>query len=155
MTSLWRMTTVLAVSAAASTAGQALSAEDSLRATHQTLMEAVVGANAQRVSGLIHAESLGFFRESQRVADLKGGGKLSAMVEGLLGDLGEFTSNVSLSTTLRLVGDTGIVTQTSMREQVVEKKKVVRYLRSTAVYVRSNDSWKLISWHTSDTPLVK
>jgi hypothetical protein len=155
MTSRWGLTAVLALTAAASTAGQTLSAEDSLKATHQTLMEAVVSANAQRVAALVHPQALGFFRGSLRVADLKGGGTLSAMVEGLLSDLGEFTSNLSLSTTLRLVGETGIVTQTSMREQVVEKKKVVRSLRTTAVYVRSNDSWKLVSWHTSDSPLAK
>jgi len=79
-------------------------------------------------------------------------------VETLLKDLGEFavpTSQQSLSTRLRVAGDTGIVTQTLLRESVIEKKKIVRYLRSTAVYVRSADGWKLISWHTSDSPLAK
>jgi len=155
MTSRWVLTAALALTAAASTSGQTLSAEDSLKATHQALMEAVIAANTQRVAALVHPQALGFFRTSQRLADLRGGGTLSGMVEGLLRDLGEFTSNVSLSTTLRLVGDTGIVTQTSMREQVVEKKKVVHSLRTTAVYVRSGDGWKLLSWHTSDIPLAK
>ena len=158
MTCRWRLTAALALAAAtaAAAAAQTLSAEDSLKATHETLIEAVKAANAERVAAIVHPQALGFFRMSQRVADLKGGAALSSLVEGLLRDLGEFTaSQQSLSTTLRIVGDTGIVTQTVMREAVVEKKKVVRYLRTTGVYVRSADGWKLMSWHTSDTPLVK
>jgi ketosteroid isomerase-like protein len=93
---------------------------------------------------------------SQQVAELQGGSSLQVLVETLLRDLGEFTaSQQSLTTRLRVVGDTGIVTQTVMREAVVDGRKVVRYLRTTAVYVRSPDGWRLMSWHTSDAPLKK
>jgi ketosteroid isomerase-like protein len=146
----------VALGAAASISGQTLSAEDSLKATHETLMKAVAAANAERVSALIHPRALGFFRMSQQVAELQGGSSLQVLVETLLRDLGEFTaSQQSLTTRLRVVGDTGIVTQTLMREAVVDGRKVVRYLRTTAVYVRSPDGWRLMSWHTSDAPLKK
>jgi len=146
------------LAAATSTGSQTLSPEDSLKATHETLMRAVTTVNAERVAALIHPRALGFFRMSQQVAELEGKSALAVFVETLLKDLGEFavpTSQQSLSTRLRVAGDTGIVTQTLLRESVIEKKKIVRYLRSTAVYVRSADGWKLISWHTSDSPLAK
>src|SRR5262245_47740352 len=78
----------VAVCAAASTAGQTLSAEDSLKATHETLMRAVTTADAERVAALIHPRALGFFRMSQQVAELEGGSSLQALVETLLRDLG-------------------------------------------------------------------
>jgi hypothetical protein len=99
------------------------------------------------VASLVHPQGLGFFRTSQGVAELQGGASLASVVQGLLRDLGEFTaSQQSLATKLRLAGDTGIVTQTSMRESIVNKKKVVRYLRTTGVYVRTADGWKLLSF---------
>jgi hypothetical protein len=141
---------------AASTAGQTLSAEDSLNVTHEALMQAVTAANADRVAAMVHPRALGFFRMSQQAAELEGASSLRTVVETLLRDLGEFTaSQQSRTTRLRVVGDTGIVTQTSMRETVAGRKKTVRYLRTTGVYVRSADGWRLLSWHTSDVPLEK
>ena len=151
-----RLTLLFAVAlgATASAAGQTLSAEDSLKATHEALMQAVTAANADRVAALIHPRALGFFRMSQQVAELEGGESRRAIVETLLRDLGEFTtSQQSLTTRLRVTGETGIVTQTLRREAATGKKKVVRYLRSTGVYVRSADGWRLMSWHTSDAPM--
>ena len=116
-------------------------------------MQAVTAANADRVSTLIHPQALGFFRMSQQVAELEGGESRRAIVEALLRDLGELTtSQQSLTTRIRVIGETGIVTQT-LRREATGKKKVVRYLRSTGVYVRSADGWRLISWHTSDSPM--
>lgn len=151
-----RLTAAIVLIASASEVGaQGLSLEDSLKATHQTLMQAVGAASAERVSALIHPRALGFFRDSQRVVQLQGG-DLTVVVQGLLKDLGEITtSQQPLDTSLRVIGETGIVTQTTMRESVVSKRKVVRYLRTTAVYLRTPDGWKLASWHTSDTPLEK
>jgi hypothetical protein len=153
----WVLASAVMVGAVASAAGQTLSPEDSLKATHETLMQAVAAANVERVAALVHPRGLGFFRASQQVAELQGSStNLASLVQGLLKDLGEFTaSQVSLSTTIRVVGDTGIVTQTSIRDSIVDKKKLVRHLRTTGVYVRSTDGWKLVSWHTSDTPLEK
>ena len=150
-----RLTLLFAVAlgATASAAGQTISAEDSLKATHEALMQAVTAANADRVSTLIHPQALGFFRMSQQVAELEGGESRRAIVEALLRDLGELTtSQQSLTTRIRVIGETGIVTQT-LRREATGKKKVVRYLRSTGVYVRSADGWRLISWHTSDSPM--
>ena len=134
---------------------QSLSPEDSLKTTHEALMQAVGAASAERVSALIHPRALGFFRNSQRVVQLQPG-DLPAIVQGLLKDLGEVTtSQQPLDTSLRVIGETGIVTQTTMRESVVSRRKIVRYLRTTAVYLRTPDGWKLTSWHTSDAPLEK
>ena len=154
MMSRWVLALALAVGLTGSTAGQALSPEASLKATHDTLMQAVTAANADRVAPLIHPRALGFFRDSQQVTELKGASNLGPIVAALLRDLGEFTAAQANSTTLLVEGNTGIVTQTSRRETVVEKKPVSRYLRTTGVYLRSGDGWKLLSWHTSDTPLV-
>ena len=152
----WVLASAVVLGVIASAAGQTLSPEDSLKATHETLMQAVAAANVERVAALVHPKGLGFFRASQQVAEIQGSGNLASLVQGLLKDLGEFTaSQQSLSTTVRVVGDTGIVTQTSLRDSIVNKKKVVRHLRTTGVYVRSADGWKLMSWHTSDTPLEK
>jgi ketosteroid isomerase-like protein len=156
MTNRLILASVVTIVAAVSTSGQTLSAEDSLKATHETLMQAVTAANADRVAALIHPRALGFFRMSQQVAELEGGSSRRTLVETLLRDLGEFTaSQQSLTTRLRVVDDTGIVTQTARRESVAGKKKVIRDLRTTGVYVRSADGWRLVSWHTSDVPLSK
>jgi len=155
MMSRWILAAALVLGLTASSEGQTLTPEASLKATHEMLMQAVTAANADRVAALVHPRALGFFRNSQQVAELKGRDSLGVLVETLLRDLGEFTADQqSHSTTMRIEGDTGIVTQTSRRETVVQKKNVTRYLRTTAVYVRSADGWKLLSWHTSDTPLL-
>jgi hypothetical protein len=87
---------------------------------------------------------------------LNGSAALAALVQALLKDLGEFVSSQqSLTTRLRVVGDSGVVTQTLTRESVVDKRKVVRHLRNSGLYVRTSDGWKLLSWHTSDIPLAK
>src|SRR5262245_24306689 len=125
MTSRLTLVGVVVLVTAVSAAGQTLSAEDSLKATHEILMQAVTAANADGVAALIHPQALGFFRMSQQVAELQGGSSLRTLVETLLRDLGEFTAQQSLATRVRVVGDTGIVTQTAKRDVVVEKKKVV------------------------------
>ena len=154
----WVIASAVVAGQVASAAGQTLSAQESLKATHETLMQAVVAANVERVAALVHPRALGFFRASQRITELQGSANLASLAQGLLKDLGEFTPSQqqqTLGTTVRVVGDTGIVTQTSRRESIVEKKKLVRFLRTTAVYIQSPDGWKLISWHTSDSPLVQ
>lgn len=155
MMNRWVLAVALSLGLTGSSIGQTLSPEASLKATHETLMQAILAGSPDRVAALIHPHALGFFRGSQTVAELKGGDSLGPLVGALLKDLGEFTASQQVnSTTLRVEGDTGIVTQTSRRETVVDKKKVPRYLRTTGVYVRSQDGWKLLSWHTSDAPLV-
>jgi predicted nucleic acid-binding protein len=146
----------VALTAAPAIAGQTLSSEDSLKASHETLMQAVTSANVERVAAMVHPSALGFFRTSQHVSELSGSAALAALVQALLKDLGEFVSSQqSLTTRLRVVGDTGVVTQTLTRESVVDKRKVVRHLRNSGLYVRTSDGWKLLSWHTSDIPLAK
>ena len=137
-------------------AAQSLSAEDALKVAHATLMKAVTGADVQRVAVMIHPKAIGFFRASQHAVLLEGGTDRIAIVKGILDDLGQFTTaQSSLDVTLRVVGETGVVTQTAVQQMVVSKKKVTAYLRTTAVYIRDADGWKLLSWHTSDIPLKK
>jgi len=153
----WVLASAFVVGQVASAAGQTLSPQESLKATHETLMQAVVAANVDRVAAIVHPRALGFFRASTRITELQGSTNLASLAQGLLNDLGEFTAGQqqqALGTTIRVLGDTGIVTQTARRESIVEKKKLVRFLRTTAVYLQSGDGWKLITWHTSDSPLV-
>jgi hypothetical protein len=130
---------------------QTVSAEDSLKATHELLMQAVSTANVTMVANLVHPQAFGFFRESMRLAELKPGVTITDIVTPILKDLSSFKL-MRHDTVVRTMGDTGIVTLATIAES---SKKSDRYLRSTYVYVRTEGNWKLLSWHTSDAPVKK
>jgi len=138
--------TALAGGSAAS--AQTMSADDSLKATHELLMQAVKSANVAMITTVVHPQAFGFFRESQRIAELKTGVGVADIAAPILNDLSFFTLS-RVDTQIRRLGDIGIVAVSTIAES---KKKSDRNLRSTYVYVRTGDTWKLWSWHTSDLP---
>jgi nucleotide-binding universal stress UspA family protein len=140
---------VLAGGSAAS--AQTMTPDESLKATHELLMQAVKSANVAMVTSVVHPQAFGFFRDSQRLAELKPGVTVADVVAPILTDLSAFTLTRS-DTQFRRMGDIGIVAVATIAES---KKKSDRNLRSTYVYLRSGDTWKLWSWHTSDLPTKK
>jgi hypothetical protein len=139
---------IVVVLAGASASAQTMSADESLKATHELLMQAVKSANVAMVTTVVHPQAFGFFRDSQKLAELKPGVTVADVVAPILSDLSVFTLTRA-DTQFRRLGDLGIVAVSTIAES---KKKSDRALRSTYVYVRTGDTWKLWSWHTSDFP---
>jgi hypothetical protein len=133
--------------------GQGASPEESLKAVHQLLERAVASGNISMVSNLVHPQALGFFRESQRLVELRSGYGPAEVLPSVLTDLSGFTST-TYETTYRVVGDVGVVAMTTTA-QAKDSRVRDRYLRSTYVYMRAQGTWRLLSWHTSDTPLAR
>jgi hypothetical protein len=135
----------------------AQSAEDAVKTTHETLVAAVKSGNLTLVQSLIHPQAVGFFRASVRLVELSANYRAADALPDVLADLGQFVI-VPHETRYRVIGSTAVVSMaTSMQANAEAKKDRVkdRSSRSTYVYVAVDGNWKLMSWHTSDTPLVK
>jgi hypothetical protein len=138
---------------------RAATSEEALKLTHETIVRSLTQGNLTPLRGFVHPSALGFFYESQQLVQLSM--EYTAVQAGapIIADLTRFTSTES-SSAYRVVGDTGIVAMTSVRVPNKEEKKEdpklqVIHLRLTYVYVREGEAWKLLSWHTSQTPLRK
>jgi hypothetical protein len=142
---------MVALSVGSVSFAQTLSPDESLKATHELLMQAVKTANVAMVTSVVHPAAFGFFRDSQKLAELKPGVTVADIIAPILSDLSVFTLSRA-DTQFRRLGDIGIVAVSTVAES---KKKSDRALRSTYVYIRSGDTWKLWSWHTSDFPKKK
>ncbi|HVH29660.1 MAG TPA: nuclear transport factor 2 family protein [Vicinamibacterales bacterium] len=146
---------VLAVATAPILSAQ--SAQDAVKATHETLVAAVKSGNLTLVQSLIHPQAVGFYRASVRLVELSANYRAADAIPDVLADLGQFVI-VPHETSYRVIGGTAVVSMaTSMQANAEAKKDRVkdRSTRSTYVYVAVDGNWKLLSWHTSDTPLVK
>jgi len=128
--------------------------EASLKTAHEALIAGVKTANLTLLQAMIHPNGLGFFRESQRPAQLGSGSSAADVLPAVLADLGRFAA-VPTQTIYRVVGQTGIVAMTSQLQAQKGSKEQDRYSRGTYVYVVEGGNWKLLSWHGSDSPLVK
>jgi hypothetical protein len=134
---------------------QNAASEDTLKATHQVMFQAVNAGNVAMIAALVHPQALGFFRESQQIVQLSPSVTATTVVAALITDVSRFSSTPFDSAT-RVVGNVGIVALTAVQTpKPGTKDKENRYLRSSFVYVYSTDGWKLVSWHTSETPLKK
>jgi hypothetical protein len=148
---------VLALALATSPALSAQATEAAVKTAHEALVSAVKSGNLTMAGALIHPQALGFYRESVRLVQLNTSYRAADALPTVLADLGQFVI-VPHDTTYRVVGSTAIVSMaTSMQANAEAKKDRVkdRSIRSTYVYVAVDGNWKLLSWHTSDTPLVK
>ena len=138
-------------------AAQPVSPEESLRVTHETVSTAVVQGNLAFLRALIDPRALGFFYDSQMIVELGASFGPGEALTPVLADLSRFTSTPT-ATTYRVVGDTGIACMTATKalnrdEKAKKGEPTLAYLRLTYVYVRVGDAWKLLSWHSSQTPL--
>jgi SnoaL-like domain len=150
---------VLTLLASSPLAARAAAPEDSLKLAHGTLVSSILQGNLAMAQGLVHQNALGFFWDSQMLAEIKPEFTPAQALTPIIADLGRFTSTNS-ATTYRVVGDTGIVCMTSVRVPTKEAKKEdsklqTAYYRLTYTYVRDGGNWRLLTWHTSQTPLVK
>ncbi len=133
---------------------QTVSGEDALKATHALLMKSVSSGNVALIGSVVHPRALGFFRDSQTLVQL--GPKVTVMdiAPNILLDLSQFTSSIATTTVFRVAGDVGLVALTSQADAKSSEKKDL-HQRSTFMYVNTPDGWKLVAWHTSDTPPLK
>jgi hypothetical protein len=149
---------VLALFVVSARPARADAGEDALKLTHSSVVAAITQGNVAMLQGLVHQSALGFFYGSQQVSEVKQGFSVTDAVAPILADLSRFTSTTT-GTTYRVVGDTGVVCMTSVRVPTKEEKKKdsklqTAYYRLSYTYVRVGAEWKLLCWHTSQTPLV-
>jgi len=150
----WIIAIMIAV--ASTTLGHAQSnlTEQSLKTTHETMIGNIKTANLVVLQAMIHPRALGFFRESQRPAEIRSGFTPADALPSVVSDLGKFVS-VPTDTVYRVVGQVGIVCMTAAMEAKKGEKQLSRSQRGTYVYISESGNWKLVSWHGSDTPLTK
>lgn len=128
--------------------------EASLKLAHETVIKSVTAGNLAVVQGFIHPQALGFFRDSQQPVRLGSGVTAADILPTLIADLGHFISTPT-NTGYRIFGNVGIAYMTSFQERKSNERGPDRFVRGTYVYFWENDSWKLVSWHGSDTPVKK
>jgi hypothetical protein len=131
--------------------------EDELKITHKMLGDAARTGNFDLLVPMIHPQALGFMRKSQMVVQLRSGYGVNEMLPPLIVDLSRFLVT-PYETIYRVIGETGIVCMTINAKPIAvdpktKKKGEERYSRATYVYSKTDSGWKLISWHTSETPL--
>jgi hypothetical protein len=128
--------------------------EASLKLVHETMIKNVTAGNLAVVQGLIHPQAVGFFRDSQQAVRLGQGASPAEILPTLIADLGHFTSTPT-DTGYRALGNVGIVYMTTFQARKSNERGPDRFVRGTYVYLWEGGSWKLVSWHGSDTPLEK
>jgi len=130
--------------------------EESLKVVHETVINSITKGNVPAVQSVMHPQALGFFRESQSAAEVKSGFTTTDALSSVLAELTSFVAFPTATTLYRVVGNVGLALMTATLEpHKGEKKKPPRYLRGTYVYVWNDGYWKLLSWHSSDTPLAQ
>ena len=127
--------------------------EQSLKTAHETMINSVKTANLTILQAMIHPRALGFYRESQFPVQIRSDYTAADAVPSVLTDFGRFIA-VPTDTVYRVVGQVGVVCMTSALQPKKGEKQPPRYLRGTYVYISEGGSWRLVSWHGSDTPLV-
>jgi hypothetical protein len=145
---------VLVSAAVAALDGQGAPTQASLELAHQTLTSALTSGSPALLEPMLHPRGLGFFRNSENIAQLGGDLSSGTAIPAVLADLSRFAA-ADYDTVYRVVGTTGVVCMaTSLRPKKGEKGQP-RYIRSTWMYVHVDGTWRLLSWHSSDVPLKK
>ncbi|GEM_PF-2603071 len=152
----WVLKTMVAAALLTSGYARTGPTEGSLKVVHDTVINSVTKGNVAAVQLILHPQALGFFRESQFPAQVKSGFTTTDALSAVLAELTSFVAFPTTETVYRVVGNVGIALMTATLEpHKGEKKKLPRYLRGTYVYVWNDGYWKLLSWHSSDTPLAQ
>ena len=150
----WVLAVVFAVGSVGVAHGQTGPDEQSLKVAHETVINAVKSGNLVLLQALIHPRALGFYRESQFPVQIRSDYSVADAVPAVLTDLSRFVT-VPTDTVYRVVGDVGVVCMTVNFQAKKGEKAPPRYTRGTYVYISEGGNWKLLTWHGSDTPLVK
>jgi hypothetical protein len=128
--------------------------QESLKLAHEAMISGMTSGNMSLLQAMIHPRALGFFRESEFPAQIRGDYTTADALPSVITELGRFVAIPTTNTVYRVVGPAGIVCMASALEPKKGEKQMPRYLRGTYVYVFEDGKWKLISWHGSDTPLA-
>jgi len=150
----WILAIMVAAESVAPGLAQSGLDEQSLKTAHETMIGSVKTANLTVLQAMIHPRALGFYRESQFPVQIRSDYSAADAVPSVITDIGRFMT-VPTDTVYRVVGPVGVVCMTSSLQPKKGEKQPPRYQRGTYVYVAEGGSWKLVSWHGSDTPLVK
>ncbi len=129
-----------------------------LKMAHTGLLQAFESGDMQSLQAGIHPRAVGFFRNAQRVTELSIKMQVKDVVPPLWADTMRF-ARTPLETKYEVLGETGIVSTTASfvpaKNPPPGQKKATapRYGRMTHVYSFQGGVWKLVAWHTSDTPV--
>lgn len=152
---VWVLAIMVVVAPVALARAQSGPDEQSLKVAHETIINAVKAGNLSLLQALIHPRGLGFYRDSQFPVQIRSDYSAADAVPAVLTDLSRFVA-VPTDTVYRVVGQVGVVCMTaSLQAKKGDNKPPDRYTRGTYVYISEGGNWKLVSWHGSDTPLVK
>jgi hypothetical protein len=146
---------VAVIGTASAVRAQSRPDEASLKLVHETMIKNVTAGNLAVIQGLIHPQAVGFFRDSQQAVRLGPSLTPAAILPTLIADLGHFSSTTPTDTGYLALGNVGIVNMTTYQERKSNERGPDRFVRGTYVYLWEGGSWKLVSWHGSDTPLKK
>ena len=141
------------------TAGGQTPQVEGLKMVHSGLLQAFESGDMQSLQARIHPQAVGFFRNAQRVTELSSRLQVKDVIPPLWADTMRF-ARTPLDTTYTVLGHTGIVLTTAAFKPLknppdpnAQKAKRPRYGRMTHVYTFEAGAWKLVAWHTSDTPV--
>ena len=132
---------------------------EGLKMVHSGLLQAFESGDIQSLGAKIHPRAVGFFRDAQRMTELSSRLQVKDVIPPLWADTMRF-ARTPLYTTYTVLGHTGIVSTTASFKPLKKppdpnapKAKGLRYGRMTHVYTFEAGAWRLVSWHTSDTPV--
>ena len=141
------------------TAGGQTPQVEGLKMVHSGLLQAFESGDIQSLQARIHPQAVGFFRDAQRLTELSSRLQIKDVIPPLWADTMRF-ARTPLDTRYTVLGHTGIVSTTAAFNPLknppdpkAKKAKGPRYGRMTHVYTFEAGAWKLVSWHTSDTPV--
>jgi hypothetical protein len=133
---------------------QNVSPEDRLKQTHQIMLSAITTGNPAMLDAVLHRNGVGFFRDSQMIAQLGGSYGPKEAIPNVLADLSRFTV-APYDAVYRVAGSTGVVCMAMRFQPKKGEKGSPMYIRSTWTYADVDGAWRLLSWHTSNVPLKK
>jgi hypothetical protein len=128
--------------------------EQALKTAHETMIQNIEKANLVVLQAMIHPRALGFFRDSHSPAQIRREYSAADALPSVVADIAKFVA-VPTDTVYRVVGQTGIVCMTTAMQAKKGEKQSSRFLRGSYVYIAEGGNWRLLSWHGSDTPLMK
>lgn len=128
--------------------------ENQLKAVHTLIQQAVESGNIPFLEKLIHPRALGFMRGSQFPVQLRMEYSVREAIPGISAELANFITT-PYKKVYRVVGDTGIVCATSQSQAKKGTEEADRFSRAMYIYTRLAGAWKLLGWHTSETPLKR
>ena len=151
---IWALAAGIGLLSMTVAAAQGAADEPSLKLTHETVIKSVTSANLTTLQAIVHPRAAGFFKDSQQLVQLGGTVTANDVLPTLISDLSRFVS-IPTDTEYRVIGPAGIVNLTAVLRAKKGEKQGDRFVRGTYIYLFENGAWKLVSWHGSDTPLVK